>query len=294
MLSVCVSGADSPSRRATEQRISAIHGLRVVYGGPRQRRAADVLVVAAEREGHGLARCMATGAEEHPPVLVVVDEPFEGLLPAVLALGVHGIVLSSAPDRELADCAALVARGCTVIPSWVLDAERLRYGQRGSPRTARPHDSRAALAGLSGRELEVLRLVGAGRSNPEIAEELWLSSNTVRSHVQRLIRKLGTRDRAGLIILAHELDLVDHREVAFAAPDRERPRPAARAGAAARGGPAATAGSAAGAGSAGVPGSGAAAGPGLTPGTSAAPSPAAPDAAPRPGTRAARGSGRPG
>jgi DNA-binding NarL/FixJ family response regulator len=74
---------------------------------------------------------------------------------------------------------------------------------RSTPIVARPRAARLAGAeGLSGREVEVLQLVADGRSNKEIGEELGLSALTVKSHLARIARKLGTGDRAEMVALA--------------------------------------------------------------------------------------------
>ena len=73
-------------------------------------------------------------------------------------------------------------------------------------RPARPAADR--LAPLSDRERDVLALVGAGRSNPEIARDLSISLATVKSHIRHILAKLDLRDRAHAIVLAHECGLV--------------------------------------------------------------------------------------
>jgi DNA-binding NarL/FixJ family response regulator len=69
------------------------------------------------------------------------------------------------------------------------------------------------LEALSARELEVLRLIGAGRSNPEIADELIISLATVKSHVRHILAKLAPRDRVQAAVLAHECKLAGADEV---------------------------------------------------------------------------------
>ncbi|MFD7928932.1 response regulator transcription factor, partial [Streptomyces sp. NPDC059742] len=64
------------------------------------------------------------------------------------------------------------------------------------------------VAGITEREREVLTLVGRGLSNGEIAEELFISAATAKSHVSRLFTKLGARDRVQLVITAYEMGLV--------------------------------------------------------------------------------------
>ncbi len=78
------------------------------------------------------------------------------------------------------------------------------------PRAAlddRPAEERAALAALTARETDVLRLVATGLSNGEIAERLYVSTATVKTHVNRAMSKVGARDRAQLVVFAYESGL---------------------------------------------------------------------------------------
>ena len=73
----------------------------------------------------------------------------------------------------------------------------------------RPTASHEALASLSGREIDVLKLMARGLSNAELAETLHLGETTIKSHVGRVLSKLGVRDRVQAVVLAYETGLVE-------------------------------------------------------------------------------------
>lgn len=198
------------SRRSTlERRFGALDGFRVLpYGkGP----APDLLVAAVDRDSVWLAHRAASLLETvQAPTLLMVEQPFAELA-GVMWFGAHGIVLDTASDHELSDVARLVAQHCTVVAEDILAHPSLGEGKLAFEWTV-DRDTRSALDALSEREREVLTLVGTGRNNAAIAAALWVSTNTVRSHVQRLMRKLGLRNRLCLVIFAHELGLVDLKD----------------------------------------------------------------------------------
>ncbi len=84
----------------------------------------------------------------------------------------------------------------------------LRLIEAFASRTPADTPEAARLAELTGRETDVLRLIAGGLSNAEIAEALNVAEETVKSHVGRLFRKLGLRDRAQAVIFAYESGLV--------------------------------------------------------------------------------------
>jgi DNA-binding NarL/FixJ family response regulator len=107
-------------------------------------------------------------------VLAADGDPFS--VRAALAAGVRAFVVSQAPGRH--------------------------PGAAGAPRGSTRGSQTAGVDGLSGREIEVLALVASGRSNRDIGTELHLSALTVKSHLARIARKMGTGDRAEMVAVA--------------------------------------------------------------------------------------------
>ncbi|WP_350347877.1 response regulator transcription factor [Agromyces sp. G08B096] len=121
----------------------------------------------------------------------------DDLLPAIEA-GASGYLLKAAPQEEILAGVRAVAAGETVLaPSIAAKLVRRVRDEADAPRPA-----------LSPRELEVLRLVADGRSNPEIARALHLGEATVKTHLGHVFEKLGVGDRTRAVTLAMELGLL--------------------------------------------------------------------------------------
>ncbi|GAA0387981.1 response regulator transcription factor [Microbispora corallina] len=121
-----------------------------------------------------------------------------------LRAGASGFLLKSAPPRELAGAVRTVAAGEALLAPEITRRMIEDYVRR--PRPGSDHPS--GLETLTPRELEVLRLIARGRSNAEIAAELYLSGPTVKTHVTRILAKLGLRDRVQAVVFAYECGLV--------------------------------------------------------------------------------------
>ena len=118
-----------------------------------------------------------------------------------LRAGASGFLLKSAPARELAAAVRTVAAGDALLAPEIIRRMIEDYVRR-------PRLTPAALAGLTAREREVLELIARGRSNGEIAAELYLGEPTVKTHVSRILAKLDLRDRVQAVVLAYESGLI--------------------------------------------------------------------------------------
>jgi DNA-binding NarL/FixJ family response regulator len=139
-----------------------------------------------------------------PPVLILTTFGDDEVLSAALRAGAAGFLLKDAPGEEILRAARLVAAGDAYLDPAVTARvlETYRAVGRGRPTAS------ARLGELTGREAEVLRLIGRGLSNEEIAAALVIGEGTVKTHVGRIFDKLELRDRAAAIVFAFDHGLV--------------------------------------------------------------------------------------
>ncbi|MFI7277139.1 response regulator [Streptomyces sp. NPDC049879] len=141
----------------------------------------------------------------HPDVHVVVLTTFDddAYVYGALRAGAGGFLVKDMALDDILDAVRVVAAGDGLIAPGV--TRRLIREFARLPETARaPRE----ITGITGREREVLTLVGSGLSNGEIAERLHISVATAKTYVTRLLSKLDARDRVQLVILAYETGLV--------------------------------------------------------------------------------------
>ena len=119
-----------------------------------------------------------------------------------LRAGASGFLLKDAPADQLVTAIRVVAAGEALLAPSITRRLIEEFARRPPP-NARP----AQLQTLSPRELDVLRLVARGLSNAEIAGELYVGDATVKTHVSRILQKLGLRDRVQAVVLAYESGL---------------------------------------------------------------------------------------
>jgi DNA-binding NarL/FixJ family response regulator len=118
--------------------------------------------------------------------------------------GASGFLLKTAPPSELAAAVRAVVGGDVLLSPLITRRLVEQFVRRPPP----GHDLPPNLRTLTAREVEVLRLVAGGLSNAEIARALFLGEATVKTHLNRVLAKLGLRDRVQAVVLAYETGLV--------------------------------------------------------------------------------------
>jgi DNA-binding NarL/FixJ family response regulator len=138
-----------------------------------------------------------------PPVLVLTTFDDDAVLSAALRAGAAGFLLKDAPADEIIRAVRTVAAGGAYLDPATTGRVLNAYRAGRLLSTTGAH-----LGDLTARELDVLRLIGRGATNEEIAEQLVVSEATVKSHITRIFDKLGLRDRAAAIVFAFDHGLV--------------------------------------------------------------------------------------
>lgn len=139
-----------------------------------------------------------------PRVLVVTTFEMDEVVFGSLEAGASGFLLKSASLEELIAAVRTVAAGEALIAPAVTRRIVEAYIRPG----ARPRRHPTLTGKLTGREVDILRLVAQGRSNADVAATLVVAESTVKSHVSNLLAKLGIRSRAQAVVLAYETGLV--------------------------------------------------------------------------------------
>jgi len=137
-------------------------------------------------------------------VLVLTTFDLDEHVYAALTAGASGFLLKDVTPEDLVKAIRVVAAGESLLAPSATSLLIREFARR--PRAGRPR--RDALTGLTQREREVLVLVAQGSSNAEIADRLVVSPATAKTHVSRILTKLGLRDRAQLVVVAYESGLV--------------------------------------------------------------------------------------
>lgn len=139
-------------------------------------------------------------------VLMITTFDLDEYVHTAVVAGASGYLLKDTRAEVLADAVRTVVGGEALLTPAIL---RRLVGPRTPPAsTAAASAARARLDLLTEREIGVLRLIGRGLSNQQIAGELWISESTVKTHVTKVFAKLGLRDRAQAVVLGYESGLL--------------------------------------------------------------------------------------
>ena len=138
-----------------------------------------------------------------PRVLILTTFDLDDYVYDALRAGASGFLLKDTPPEDLAEAIRVVAAGDALLAPSVTRTLLEEFTK--TPAAPRPHDG---LGDLTDREEEVLRHLAKGLSNAEIAEALFVSETTVKTHVSHILTKLELRDRVQAVVVAYESGLV--------------------------------------------------------------------------------------
>jgi DNA-binding NarL/FixJ family response regulator len=166
----------------------------------------DVVLMDIRMPGMtGIEAARAIGGSTRVLMLTTFDD--DDNVYASLRAGASGFLVKDMALLDIIAAIRVVAAGDALIAPSVTRRLIADFATRPAAPTA-PAKSRRRLDGITDREREVLTLVGRGLSNGEIAERLYIGPATAKTHVARLLTKLGARDRVQLVIAAYEAGLV--------------------------------------------------------------------------------------
>jgi DNA-binding NarL/FixJ family response regulator len=170
----------------------------------------DVVLMDVRMPGmDGIEATRQLAGPDGPRVIVLTTFDLDEYVYDALRAGASGFLLKDVTAEHLFDAVRVVAAGEALLAPTVtrrLIGEFARQRPQAAPPTA-------ALATLTPRETQVLRLVAEGLSNPEIAARLVVTEETVKTHVSRVLGKLGLRDRTQAVVTAYETGLVVPRGI---------------------------------------------------------------------------------
>jgi DNA-binding NarL/FixJ family response regulator len=148
-------------------------------------------------------RILADGADKTTRILILTTFDLDQYVYDALRAGASGFLLKDVPSDDLANAIRTVSRDQAILAPRI--TKRLIEEFTATPRTP---ETTKAISALSSREVEVFRLVAQGKTNLEIAAELFVAETTIKTHVARIMAKLALRDRVQAVILAYDLGLV--------------------------------------------------------------------------------------
>jgi DNA-binding NarL/FixJ family response regulator len=157
-----------------------------------------------EIDGLEATRRILTGATSEPRVIILTTFDLDHYVYAALSAGASGFLLKDVTPEHLVAAVRMVRSGDALLAPAITRRLVERFAGRSADTAAIHRD----LSALTPRELEVLRLLAQGLSNAELAGHLHLSEATVKTHVARILAKLGLRDRVQAVVVAYQTGLV--------------------------------------------------------------------------------------
>jgi DNA-binding NarL/FixJ family response regulator len=142
-------------------------------------------------------------ADESARILILTTFDLDEYVYEALRAGASGFVLKDDPPEQLLSAIRIVAGGEALLSPTVTKRVIKQFTRIPQPTPPKQ------LEELTERELEVFRLIARGLSNAEIAQELYISDTTVKTHITHILQKLDLRDRVQAVVLAHETGLFD-------------------------------------------------------------------------------------
>ena len=173
-----------------------------------RRRRPDVVLMdirMPELDGIQAAELILSDPALDTAILMLTTFDLNEYIYEALRIGASGFLLKDTPADRLLDAVRVVAAGDALLAPSITRRLIEQFARAARPE---PGTVPAALVDLTSRELDVLRLVARGLSNAEIAAELVLGENTIKTHVAHLLSKLGLRDRVQAVVLAYETGFV--------------------------------------------------------------------------------------